>query len=184
MAIDFGTTQTTVIKTIAIGAASETLPTAPYLGNTYSWSTDEDWDAIGFKPSADDFEFNDADGNVIQVKAPGDLQKQLNVHVTEPNILDNIVIKTYEIGSKVLDVVSNWSETSDVYSPTATITEYSVILEYEGLGWLHIPRCEIMAGAPGGGRAGLGSQSVTIDILATTAVPAGYQWIQFVAEPE
>ena len=180
MAIDFGTTQTTVIKTIAYAASGSAAPTKPALGSTFNWVADGTWNAVTFKPSGDDFEFNDADGNVIQVKAPGDLQKQLNVHVTEPNILDNIVIKTYEVGSKVLSMVSNWGVSTATYSPTATITPKAIILEYEGLGLLYMPTCEIIAGAPNGGRAGLGSHSVTIDILATSSVPAGYQWIQFV----
>lgn len=173
--------ETSVIDAIAIAAAETAAPTAPDTGAAFDWDGvgASDWTEVAAKLAEDDISFTDGEGNIVPVKAPTDIAVQEYVVISPPGILERVEITHFEVGSKVVAMASNITDSTGVQTPGTTYTERAVIIQWKGFGWLYIPRAKIFAGTPSGGVQTLSKQVVTIMPQATSTVASGYKFIQF-----
>ena len=184
-------TETGRICAIAYGSENATKPTAPNTGTSIDWTATasgeaaEGWTlamdnttATVARFSADDFSFNDAEGNEIVVKAPTATQKDAIIQ-DQPQLLDNITFTSYEAGAKIMDWATDWSSSSQVYTPGVHSTRRAIVIEVEGFGFHYMPSCEVHVGTHGGGSQGLAQSPVTIRVFRGSSVTTGYDWNQY-----
>jgi len=179
------TTETGRIIRVAKAADNTAaITTLPDVGTSIDWTATASgeaaygWTASDFVFTSDDFEFTDSEGEPIIVEPPTALKKIATIH-DKADTPDSVSFTSYEIGEKVLLWATNVTETSDVFTKSATWTRNAIIIEVQGLGFHYFPSCEIKVATSGGGVKTLGTQAVMIDVFAGSSVLAGYNWVRY-----
>jgi len=178
------TYETGRVINIAKAAEETAVPTTlPDTGSSLDWTATDSgencygWTVRDFKFTEDAFEIVEVDDDSIAVHPPEIENKVAKVRVGIG--IDSVVFTSYEMGAKVLVWGTNTTDTSDVWTESATFTRLACIMEYEGLGLYYFPSVEIKVRPPAGGIKTLGTQEVLIDVFGTASVPTGYEWYQY-----
>ena len=167
----------------AIGTAAEDTAIKAFLPNegaAINWASATGWTKQTFEFNEDPFEFNKADQQRLNVKAPASPTK---TKVIRNNVaIDTLVFTSYEIGAKVLALCTNASEGSGgEWTFSTTHTRKALAIEYYGVACVWFPSVEIEADVPVGAAWQLSTQTVMIDVFGTDSYPTGYAIFDYVA---
>jgi hypothetical protein len=149
--------------------------------NAFGWTLVGDRTSTAtdvFKFTSDDFSFTGEEGEPIDVKPPyADAQIE-TIYQHPPGNVTDVEFTSYEAGSKLFTLGSNWTLASGQWTCSTTMTRRAIVIEVCGLGAHYFPSAQIIIPAPNAvGVSTLVNQMVQIKAHCGTTLTTGYGYI-------
>jgi hypothetical protein len=146
--------------------------------NAFGWTLVADRTSTAadvFKFTEDDFDFEGEEGEPIPVKPKWADTTIETIYPHPPGNVTKVTMTSFEAGSKLYTLGSNWTLASGMWTCSTTMTRRAIVIEVCGLGCHYFPSAQIIIPAPNaGGVATLATQEVTILPHCGTSLPSGY----------
>jgi hypothetical protein len=149
--------------------------------NAFGWTLAGDRTSTAtdvFKFTSDDFSFTGEEGEQIDVKPPWSDAQIETIYQHPPGNVTDVEFTSYEAGSKLFTIGSNWTLASGVWTCSTTMTRRAIAIEVCGLGTHYFASAQVIIPAPNaGGVSTLANQMVQIKAHCGTSQPTGYGYI-------